>query len=415
MQITEEIEFCGKWDVVVCGGGVAGAAAAITCARAGKKTLIIEKTVTFGGLATNGLVNFFVPMCNGRGKQIVFGMADEMLKAAWRCSWTSADESWLKDLPEKKGRLACRFSPALFALTLADMVRKSGAEIYLDTVIDGVKTENGHIDGIIISSKSGRQYVAADYFVDATGDADLLYRAGVPTVTGKNYFTYYALGMNFATMRKAIKSGNIGDAYRWYSGGTANLYGGGQPVGKKLYSGVTKEEVTEYVLDNQRLLLDKISGEDINGFDITVLPSMPQLRTTRRLDGDAVFSEKNAYVHFPDSVCAINDFDRCDYLYEVRYGCLVRSGADNVITAGRSASAVGYGWDVLRVIPPAILTGQAAGNACSIALDDKKPVTGINIVKLQHAMEKQNAAVHFDDALVPPGGRGGETENNEPI
>ena len=192
MQIAEEIEYCGKWDVVVCGGGVAGAAAAITCARAGKKTLIIEKTVTFGGLATNGLVNFFVPMCNGRGKQIVFGMADEMLKAAWRCSWTSADESWLKDLPEKKGRLACRFSPALFALTLADMVRKSGAEIYLDTVIDGAKTENGHIDGIIISSKSGRQYVAADYFVDATGDADLLYRAGVPTVTGKNYFTYFS-------------------------------------------------------------------------------------------------------------------------------------------------------------------------------------------------------------------------------
>lgn len=401
MIYTEKIEKGGRWDIIVCGGGVAGVAAAVTAARSGKKTLIIEKSVNFGGLATNGLVNYFVPMCNGRGKQIIFGLADEMLKLSQKTGWTSTKDCWLYDYPEKNGRLDGRYSPALFSLALADMVKKSGAEIFLDTVISGADTENGHINGIVIDSKSGREYLEADFFVDTTGDADLLVRAGVPTVTGGNYFTYYAIGTDFDLMKKAVESGNIGDAYRWYMGGRANLYGGGHPEGKKLYAGVTKEEITEYILDNQAILFDSIKDKDKKTFDITLLPSMPQLRTTRRIDGDATFTEKDAYVHKSDSICAINDFDRKDFLYEVPFGTLVKSGFDNVITAGKSASASGYGWDVLRVIPPAILTGQAAGNACCLAIEEACPVFSVNVKKLQSIMESQNAAVHFDDSLIP--------------
>lgn len=401
IERREKIKKAGKWQVVVCGGGVAGVAAAVAAARAGKKTLLIEKTLSLGGLATNGLVNYFVPMCNGRGKQIIFGMADEMLRLAMKTGWTTVKDCWKHDYPEKQGRLDGKFSPAIFALALSDMLHTSGAELYLDTVISGAEVENGHIKGIVIDSKSGREYIEADFFVDTTGDADLLWRAGVPTVTGGNYFTYYAFGMNFDTMRSALEKKDISAAYRWYMGGRANLYGGGQPEGRRLYTGVTKEDVTEYVLENQKLLYESISKEDKNSFDLTLLPVMPQMRTTRRIDGDATFSEKDAYVHFSDSVCAINDFDRCDFLYEVRFGTLVKNGFDNVITAGRTASASGYGWDVLRVIPPAILTGQAAGNACSLAIDEGKPIYGITVEKLQSVMEKQNSPVHFDDALVP--------------
>ena len=401
MKITEEIKPAGRWQVVVCGGGVAGVAAAVAAARAGKKTLLIEKTLSLGGLATNGLVNFFVPMCNGRGKQIIFGMADEMLHLAMNTSWTTVAECWKKDYPEKKGRLIGRFSPTIFALALSDMAQKAGVEIYLDTVISGAVVNGGRIDSVIIDSKSGREYIEGDEFVDTTGDADLLWRAGVPTVTGGNYFTYYAFAMDFNTMRTALEKKDVSEAYRWYMGGRANLYGGGQPEGRRLYSGVTKEEVTEYVLENQKILFENVLKEDKNSFDLTLLPVMPQLRTTRRIDGDATFSEKNAYLHFEDSVCAINDFDRADFLYEVPFGTLVRTGFENVITAGRTASASGYGWDVLRVIPPAILTGQAAGNACSIAVDDGKPIYAIDVKKLQSAMEKQNCPVHFDDSLVP--------------
>lgn len=401
IEHNEKIKKAGRWQVVVCGGGVSGVAAAITAARAGKKTLLIEKTLSLGGLATNGLVNYFVPMCNGRGRQVIFGMAEEMLRLAVKTSWTTLKDCWKNDYPRKEGRLDAKFSPAIFALALSNEVQKAGAEIFLDTTISDAITQNGHINGIIIESKSGREYIEADYFADCTGDADLLARAGVPTVTGGNYFTYYAFGMDLGTIRSAIEKQDISAAYRWYMGGRANLYGGGQPEGRRLYSGVKREDVNEYVLENQKILFNSIQKEDKKTFDLTLLPVMPQMRTTRRIDGDATFSEKDAYVHFDDSVCAINDFDRKDFLYEVRFGTLVKSGFDNIITAGRSASASGYGWDVLRVIPPAILTGQAAGNACSIAIDCGKPVYDIDVKKLQAAMEMQNCPVHFDDSLVP--------------
>ena len=62
-----------KYDVFVAGGGVAGVAAALQAARCNKKAVVIEKSTQLGGLATIGLINLFVPMCNGRGVQIIKG------------------------------------------------------------------------------------------------------------------------------------------------------------------------------------------------------------------------------------------------------------------------------------------------------------------------------------------------------
>ena len=73
---TETIFSRGDWDVVVAGGGLAGCAAALAARRAGKRVLLVEKSISLGGLATLGLINFFVPRCNGRGTQIIKGMAE---------------------------------------------------------------------------------------------------------------------------------------------------------------------------------------------------------------------------------------------------------------------------------------------------------------------------------------------------
>jgi hypothetical protein len=135
--------------------------------------------------------------------------------------------------------------------------------------------------------------------------------------------------------------------------------------------------------------------------EITSLPSMPQFRTTRRIDGDVTLKESDAYRHFDDSVGAICDFERRDYLYEIPYGTLVREGFPNLITAGRCASGEGYAWDILRVIPPAIVSGQAAGLAASQAIDAGVGLDKLPIEPLQKAMEKGGNRIHFDDALVP--------------
>ena len=79
-QTTNRKEFPVKsakqYDVAVIGGGVAGAAAALQAARCGCKTILMEKNVLLGGLATAGLIYFYLPLCDGRGRQVTFGVSE---------------------------------------------------------------------------------------------------------------------------------------------------------------------------------------------------------------------------------------------------------------------------------------------------------------------------------------------------
>mgnify|MGYP004481321329 FL=1 len=76
---TRKIPVTGEYDVAVCGGGVAGIAAALSAARGGAKTLLIEKQFALGGLATLGLVTIYLPLCDGNGRQVSFGLAEELM------------------------------------------------------------------------------------------------------------------------------------------------------------------------------------------------------------------------------------------------------------------------------------------------------------------------------------------------
>ena len=403
IKTKEEIPVKGSYDVVVAGGGVAGAAAALSAVRAGKKALLIEKSVMLGGLATLGRINLFVPMCNGRGRQIIFGMAEEFLRLSIKYGFDTIPAEWADGEPkgEVKSRYTTRFSASIFALTLTEQLCEEGVDILYDSVVSLPVMKGGHCEGLIVEGKSGREFYEAGVVVDATGDADVLHRAGVPTVQGLNYFIYAAAGISLESCKKTVESGSIRAAEVAFSGGKASLYGTNHPEGMKRFEGTTAQSVTEFLVKNQRLLLDNIKGDDRNSRDIIALPGMPQFRTTRRIDGDYTMTEADQYRHFDDSVGAICDFDRRDFLYEVPYRCLTRGGFDNLITAGRSAAADGYTWDVLRVIPPAILTGQAAGLAAAQALSTGKPISGIDVARLQSSLAKTGVLIHFDDSLIP--------------
>ena len=77
VTLQKQIPLKKEYDVIVCGGGVAGVAAAVTATKRGFSTLLLEKSNILGGLGTLGLINLFVPMCNGRGKQIIFGLCEK--------------------------------------------------------------------------------------------------------------------------------------------------------------------------------------------------------------------------------------------------------------------------------------------------------------------------------------------------
>lgn len=398
MRIVTELECKKKYDIIVAGGGVAGVAAAITARRRGKSVLLLEKSNILGGLATLGLVNLFVPMCNGRGTQIIFGMADDWFYDASKYGYDTIPDNW--QTGEK--RMVNRYSPYIFALQLTEQIQAEGVDLLFDCIASEPVMEGNRCVGLVTESKSGREYYEAEQIIDTTGDCDILRRAGVPVVKGKNFYTYIGKQVTLDSCRDAVEHQNIRYAFKSCKGGAINLYGHNQPADKPLWSGLTVEEVSDYLIDNQLEMLRRLKGDDRNSREIAMLPMMPNFRTTCHIDGDYTLKEEDHYQHFEDSVCAINDFDRKDFLYEVPLRCLTRKEFPNLSTAGRSASGEGYGWDVIRVIPPAILTGQAAAEAAVMAIESGSPIAEVEITELQRRLEQEDhIMIHFPDELIP--------------
>ncbi len=402
--------FDREYDFIVAGGGLAGCAAALQAARRGKKTLLLEKSNILGGLATLGLINFFVPMCNGLGKQICFGLAEEFLRDSVKLGYDTLPEEWRDGEPSQptRARYITKFSPYIFAMQLDEKLRAEGVDLLFDCAVARPVMDGSRVNGVVALCKDGLRVFRARIFADTTGDADLLRAAGVPTRAGANYFTWIGALATLETCATASEKRRPEKAFgAGVSGGGINLFGDNQPADVPRWSGLSAEEVTAYLLANHDAMLEKIRAKVAEkgrgSFEVARIPLMPQFRTTACLVGDATFRYDSVYKHAEDSICAVNDFEHRCHLFEVPFGTICRHDAPNLLTAGRSASAEGFGWDILRVIPPAILTGQAAGEAASLALDEGRDVADVPIRELQRRLEEDKVMVHFPDSYIPEG------------
>ena len=403
ITLLKKLNVKRHYDVIVAGGGVAGCAAAVTVAKRGKSVLLLEKSNVLGGLATLGLVNFFVPLCNGRGKQIIFGLAEKWLRDSAKYGFDTISEPWKNGEPKEytEYRHMQRYSPYIFAIQLMEEVLSSGADLLYDVIATEPIMEDKIIKGVITQSKGGMEYYTCSEFIDVTGDCDILRAGNIPTVKGKNFYIYYGRMVTLDTCKEAVEKGDILKAFTPCCGGTINLFGDKQPSDMPQWSGLSAEEVTDYLVRNQRHMFERIKNDNRKSREIATLPLIPQFRTTCHLQADYTFTVNDAYKHFDDSICAINDFEHKDHLFEVPLRSICRKDYPNVLTAGRGACGEGYGWDLLRVIPPAILTGQAAGEVACMAIDNKVGVASVDIKKLQSILESDNIMVHFPDEYVP--------------
>ena len=119
MEIKDErpIKVLSSYDVVVVGGGIAGISAAVSAAREGAKTLILEKGIVFGGLATVGLINWYEPLCDGCGQKMIGGIAEELIRLSIKYSFQDLPNAWEgTDSSREDGRYSTHFSPTIFSM-----------------------------------------------------------------------------------------------------------------------------------------------------------------------------------------------------------------------------------------------------------------------------------------------------------
>ena len=396
LQESFSTRIAGSYDVIVCGGGVAGVAAAVSAARLGSRVLLLEKSINLGGLATNGLISFYEPLCNGKGDKLMYGMASELFQMAIAHGPDTLDDAWRSDpdhAPTEK-RYTTFFSPTIFSLALDDWLLSNGVKLLLDTLVVRPVMDGSHCEGVLVEHKGGREFFKAKVIVDATGDADVLDRAGVPCVKGSNHLTYISYLVNHATLDRSKKSGNLLESRHWNTLGS-DLWGNGHPMGAPRLSGLNAEEVTEFVLSGRRLLANDCLACEKGSYDLASLPSMAQFRTTRRLMGSYTLVEADQGKAFVDSVGVAVDFFRRGHVYELPYRILYHKQYDNLFTAGRSVSASGWAWEVTRVIPIAIATGQAAGVAAYFCSRNEQPAHSIDYNSIQKELVRCGLRLHI--------------------
>ena len=382
------------YDVAVCGGGFAGICAALAAARQGKRVVLFEKEYMLGGLGTAGLVTIYLPLCDGMGRQVSFGIAEELLKLS--ITYGAEDrypENWLDGVgtrTEKDPRYLVQYNPQLFAILAEQLLLREGVDIMYGTYVTDVTVEAEKITSLTVHNKSGKTLYCAKSVVDATGDCDIAHLAGAPTETfkqGNVLAAWYYFADENGYQLKMLGASDTPDEER--NGKTT------KKLIDRRFSGLDGKELSEQTaLSHAEILKNFLAKREENKYTrLATIPTIPQIRMTRRIAGEYTLSHTEMHQYFEDSIGMVSNWKKRGPVYEVPFRTLYSGAVKNLIAAGRCTSVNETLWDVMRVIPCCAVTGEAAGTAAAMSDD----FTALDVKELQSALVARGVVLHESD------------------
>jgi flavin-dependent dehydrogenase len=220
LEPAQEINVIREADVVVVGGGPGGHAAAVSAARTGADTVLIERYGHLGGMATGGLVIMIPHMSDGTERIILAGQCKEWLDrldgrgASVHQNYedVGSDDKDLVEywrhfhqffVVEGRIQLAAMVDPEILKCVLNDMVEEAGIKLFLHSWGTKAIVEKNEVQGVIFESKSGRQAILGKVIIDGTGDGDLLPSAGA------EFDRHINPKLRIATVAVVFRLGNV--------------------------------------------------------------------------------------------------------------------------------------------------------------------------------------------------------------
>lgn len=381
-----------QFDVTVIGGGIAGVSAALAAARNGARTCLIDKETCPGGLATLGLVVIYLPLCDGRGNQIIGGIGEELMKNSVRYGPGQIPPCWREGgniERRKKQRYRLKFNAASFMISMEELLAEAGVSLFYDCRFCDTYQEGQEIKAVILETKEGRIAIEAKTVVDATGDADVCDSAGEETeVYHKNIRTAW---------------------YFSYDGEDLKLHQLTDPMyrikkGQPLYSGASIRDIFRLNYEGRQMIMEHVRETNRDTGKQTyplLIPTCTEFLMTRKLKGSFELDTSHERVWFDDTVAMTGDWRRKGPVYCIPLSSLTGTRNKNLITAGRCISTTQEMWDITRVIPTCAVTGEAAGTAAAMYVKKNAgSYQELNIPYLQ-SMIRSNGGI-LDKKLTEP-------------
>jgi hypothetical protein len=421
-QPAREIPVVDEVDVLVVGGGPAGIAAATAAARNGAQTMLVERYGYLGGLATGGLVLYMDNLYDGGGERCIGGV-----------QWEALERLRAMGGLAQSGPRGLHVDSELFKIVADDLCLEAGAALRLHSWAVDALVKEDIVRGAVVESKSGRQAILARVAIDASGDGDLAAFAGAGydlahmqiglnfKVGGVNVAAYRAFVKQQPERAKAIRREveaaggcRLGTGATPYSDAgvywvnVRGLRGRASdvvaPEGRGTFAGVLSavdvEDLTyaEIALRKQILAGIEFYRQNVPGYEnVRLLAIAPQLgvRDSRRIEGlhRLTYQEAEANAAFADAIGWVGDtFVHVDRV-QVPYRSLIPEKIGGLLAAGRCISVDDEMANPIRLIPPCMMIGQAAGTAAAMAVEAGVAPREVDVAQLRRQLSADGAIV----------------------
>ena len=451
MNVFQNVEMKYQTDVLIIGGGPAGVCAAIAAARMGVSTVLVEEGGFCGGMATRGLVGPFMTCYDAEGKEMIIrGLFEEIVDRMVASGFAihpaevmggTAFTSWIKVGHDH----VTPFEAEGLKLILDEMLMEAGVKVLYHTTFLQPIMDEKKITGAVVASKSGIQGISAKMVIDATGDGDVAYRCGAEYEMGNEELglmqpasMFFRISNVDTDKVEADIQANLhnfyrkeGVNYRSFHWRVTEARENGDWSMDRVSIGLFRmPKKDEWCVNTSRIMnVDSTDSESLTKAEILGRKQVDEIlnflrkyvpgcedarlkstasyigiRESRHIKGEYRLTAEDllsAKVPEDSILIAANSVDvhgrfgpkSNEYTpingsyYGVPYRSLIPLGIDGLLLAGRCISADSTAAGAIRVMPPCMAMGQAAGTAAAMAAKQNIPVRDVEISLLQEQLK----------------------------
>ena len=428
-ELRQRLPVLAESEVVVCGGGPAGCAAALAAARHGAQVLLVESEGYLGGAPCTQNV---VPILSTNGVDFQ-GVWHEWARGLRRYDGITA-------LHRETRCGTCWYggstNPEAIKLVWDELLAAAGVRILHFARVAGAVVEDGVMQGVVVLVKSGLTTILAQRVIDCTGDGDVCAYAGCSFAQGVDGAPW-AMGVSLNAWY-----GNVPTAADYVPGWGNPVGGTGRSIGNNplFQAGLLRMleidplnpwDLSRAMRDGRRQVweryLAKRQRPGCEGIFLAGTASFPGVRSSRRVRGlktstaadarelrkhadgiarssweidihSAVDPTRKPVMDRPDYAARMRRTEAGDY-YDIPYGCLVAADVDHLLMAGRCISAEHESQASLRIQQTCMSLGQAAGTAAALSLQAGVPPRVLDSAALVAALAQDRAAI--EPVFVP--------------